>query len=59
MLDALREAYRLEAVSFPWRRGDVLMLDNLLASHGREPYEGDRRIVVGMTEPLTRADFEA
>lgn len=59
VLDALREAYRRETVAFPWRAGDVMMLDNMLASHGRAPYEGARKIVVGMSEPLTRADFEA
>jgi alpha-ketoglutarate-dependent taurine dioxygenase len=53
-LEELREAYRQETVSFPWRRGDVLMLDNILVAHGRNPYAGERRIQVGMTELFTR-----
>ena len=53
-LEELREAYRRETVSLPWRRGDVLMLDNILAAHGRAPYEGARRILVGMTELINR-----
>jgi len=53
-LEELREAYRQETVSFPWRRGDVLMLDNILVAHGRKPYEGERRIQVGMTELFVR-----
>jgi alpha-ketoglutarate-dependent taurine dioxygenase len=53
-LDELRAAYRQETVSFPWQRGDILMLDNILAAHGRAPYEGPRKILVGMTELFSR-----
>ena len=47
MLDA---AYHAEAVTFSWRAGDVLMLDNMLAAHGRQPFTGKREVFVGMTE---------
>jgi alpha-ketoglutarate-dependent taurine dioxygenase len=43
-------AFDAEAVAFPWERGDVTLVDNMLAAHGRRPYEGTRRILVGMTE---------
>jgi alpha-ketoglutarate-dependent taurine dioxygenase len=49
-LEQIREAYRAEAVVFPWRSGDVLMVDNMLTSHARKPYSGPRRVVVGMAE---------
>jgi alpha-ketoglutarate-dependent taurine dioxygenase len=51
-LDGIRACYRQEAVVFPWREGDVLMLDNMLTAHGREPFVGARRVVVGMAEPF-------
>lgn len=54
VLDELREIYRGQTVIFPWQRGDVLMLDNLLVAHGRTPYNGARRILVAMSEPATR-----
>lgn len=50
-LEALREAYAAETVQFPWREGDVLMLDNMMVAHGRSPFSGPRKIVVGMAEP--------
>jgi len=53
VLDKLREIYRQETISFPWRKGDLLMVDNMLVAHGRAPYSGTRRIVVGMAEPFS------
>jgi alpha-ketoglutarate-dependent taurine dioxygenase len=52
VLDDLREAYRQEMVAFPWQEGDLLMLDNMLVAHGRAPFVGPRKIVVGMAEPF-------
>ncbi|WP_084734962.1 TauD/TfdA family dioxygenase [Actinophytocola xinjiangensis] len=46
----VRQLYRDAAVSFPWQRGDVLLVDNWLASHAREPFEGERRILVAMSD---------
>ena len=43
-----RLALRAETVTFPWRRGDVLLLDNMLTAHGRRPFTGDRRVLVAM-----------
>jgi alpha-ketoglutarate-dependent taurine dioxygenase len=53
ILDEIRETYYRSAVTFPWRQDDVLMLDNFLVSHGREPFVGPRRILVAMAELYT------
>lgn len=53
VLDELREAYRQEKVIFPWQEGDVLMLDNMSIAHGREPFLGPRKVLVGMAEPFS------
>lgn len=54
LLEELRAAYAAESVVVPWEQGDILMLDNMLTAHGREPFTGPRQIVVGMSEPRMR-----
>ncbi len=53
VLEEIREAFRQETVSFPWQTGDILMVDNMLVAHGREPYSGPRKVVVAMAEPFS------
>jgi alpha-ketoglutarate-dependent taurine dioxygenase len=57
VVEELRRAYDRETVQFRWERGDLLFMDNMLAAHGRKPYAGTRRIIVGMGEPYTRHDL--
>lgn len=48
-LDHIREVTREESVLVSWRAGDILILDNLLAAHGRMPFAGPRKILLAMT----------
>jgi alpha-ketoglutarate-dependent taurine dioxygenase len=57
VLDEIRETYRSAAVSFPWERGDVLLVDNFLVSHGRDSYTGPRKILVSLTDLYTNKDI--
>ena len=54
----LYAAYEAETLRFTWQPGDVLLLDNMLMAHGREPYSGGREVVVTMGDPLRWADVE-
>lgn len=51
LLDEVRSVLQAERVSLPWQTGDVLMLDNMLVAHAREPYSGARKVLVAMAEP--------
>lgn len=48
--DHLNETYDRVLRREPYRVGDLLLVDNMLSCHGREPYVGDRKIVVAMGE---------
>lgn len=48
IIEEINEIYRQEAIIFPWQAGDILMLDNMLFAHGRNPFSGSRKVLVGM-----------
>ncbi|KAL8137002.1 hypothetical protein V2J09_003003 [Rumex salicifolius] len=39
-----------ECVAFPWRHGDVLMLDNWAVQHARRPFTPPRRVLAAFTK---------
>jgi alpha-ketoglutarate-dependent taurine dioxygenase len=53
VLEEIRAAYEQETLSFPWCNGDLLLLDNMLYSHGRQAYEGPRKVLVAMAQART------
>ncbi|QSQ17128.1 TauD/TfdA family dioxygenase [Myxococcus landrumensis] len=55
-LEEVREAFRKTTYAFPWQAGDVMMLDNMLVTHGRTPFSGARRVVVAMGEMRSERD---
>ena len=48
-LAEVRRVIREETRAHVWQAGDLLMLDNRLAAHGRRPFRGPRRIAVAMS----------
>ena len=51
-LDHIGAVYDERTVTFTWHQGDILLLDNVLTAHGRRPFGGERRVVVGMAETV-------
>ena len=46
----INAAFDAEEIRWPWRQGDVHLFDNMRLSHGRQPFTGDRLILVALTE---------
>jgi amino acid adenylation domain-containing protein len=48
VMEYLGELYRQLGVAFSWQERDVLMLNNMLVAHSRNPFAGERKIVVAL-----------
>jgi alpha-ketoglutarate-dependent taurine dioxygenase len=48
-LHHIREVLGAETIPHRWSEGDIVLLDNHLAAHGRAPFEGPRKIALAMT----------
>ena len=59
VIEHIHDAYARAEVAFPWRSGDVLVLDNLLVAHGRNPFEGTRHLYAAFGERVTIVDLLA
>lgn len=53
VIDEVERAYVDGELCLPWQKGSVLLVDNFLAAHGRNPFEGERKIYVAMTDQFT------
>lgn len=50
-LAIIRQLYEQSKVRFDWQKHDVMLLDNMLFTHGRESYTGARKVLTGMAHP--------
>jgi alpha-ketoglutarate-dependent taurine dioxygenase len=48
----INEIYEVNTVLERWQAGDLMLVDNVRTAHGREPYTGQRDLVVAMADPV-------
>lgn len=59
VMEVVGRTYWDNCVTFPWTEGDVILLDNMLVAHARNPFVGQRRITVAMGEMFEQADLRS
>jgi amino acid adenylation domain-containing protein len=59
VVEEIGELYERTAARFPWQEGDLVMLDNMLVAHARDPFVGPRKIVVAMGEMVAQSTVHA
>ncbi|WP_405402106.1 TauD/TfdA family dioxygenase [Streptomyces sp. NBC_01104] len=45
----INAVYAKVSLAMPWQAGSVLIINNMLMAHGREPFTGSRRVLVAMS----------
>lgn len=48
VMEEILGIYQELEVCFPWQAGDVVLVDNVMAAHGRNPFSGPRKILVAL-----------
>ncbi|MFJ3799122.1 TauD/TfdA family dioxygenase [Streptomyces sp. NPDC090088] len=56
VVQLINSTYEAHTRREPWHSGDLLLVDNIRTAHSREPFTGERRVLVGMGEPVRPAD---
>ncbi|WMS87333.1 TauD/TfdA family dioxygenase [Pleionea litopenaei] len=49
LLKEVRSVFKKNTIVFPWKKGDLMIIDNQLMAHGRSPFNCERKILVSMT----------
>ena len=52
VIEEIKQFYEENSISFKWEKNDILLLDNLRFSHGRNSYEGERSVLTAMSDPI-------
>lgn len=59
VMQAILDVYAELEVVFPWEKGDLLLVDNLLTAHGRNAYSGERKLFVVLGDTFSPEELAA
>jgi alpha-ketoglutarate-dependent taurine dioxygenase len=57
VVQQLNYVYEANTVREPWQAGDLMLVDNLRMAHSREPFTGEREVLVGLADPVRVSDM--
>ena len=57
VVDRIGELFEELCVEFPWQKGDLVAVDNMLVAHARRPFSGPRKLLVAMGEMMHASDL--
>lgn len=49
-LQRVSDAFKRSSITFRWQKGDVLVVDNMVYAHGRQPFKGSRRVLAALMD---------
>jgi alpha-ketoglutarate-dependent taurine dioxygenase len=55
----LNDVYQAHTRRDRWQAGDLMVVDNIRTAHSREPYEGEREVLVAMADPIRVSTLSA
>lgn len=58
VMEHVGEIYEKYAVRFQWQKGDMVTLDNMLVAHARDPFQGERKILVALGDMITAEEVD-
>lgn len=50
VMEEILGLYQELEISFPWQKGSVMMVDNVLTAHGRNAFSGPRKLLVALSD---------
>lgn len=56
VIQTINAVYEAHIAREPLQAGDLLLVDNIRTAHSREPYEGERKVLVALADPVHIAD---
>lgn len=57
VVDRIGVIFEALCVEFPWQKGDLIAVDNMLVSHARRPFSGERKLLVAMGDMFPTDDL--
>src|SRR3954453_21670528 len=56
IVQVLNQVYEANTAREPWQAGDLMLVDNVRTAHAREPFKGQREVLVAMADVTHLAD---